>query len=60
MTNDVKNGANVAGVMLGRGFYGMMAYDHRGYYKKMDGLIGQPKLMCRIKVDYEDGTSKDI
>ena len=59
ITNDIKNGANVAGVMLGRGFYGMMAYDHWGFYKK-NGWIGQPKLICRIKVEYEDGTSKEI
>ncbi len=59
ITSEMKNGANVAGVMLGRGFYGMMAYDHWGFHRK-SGWIGQPKLMCRIKVEYEDGTTKDI
>ena len=59
ITKEVKDGENMAGVMLGRGFYGMMAYDHWGFYKK-NGWIGQPKLICRIKVEYEDGTTKDI
>ena len=38
---------------------GMMAYDHWGFHRK-SGWIGQPKLICRIKIDYEDGTSKDV
>lgn len=59
ITSEIQNGANVAGVMLGRGFYGQIAYDHWGFYKK-NGYVGQPKLMCRIKVEYEDGTTKDI
>ncbi|WP_164975208.1 family 78 glycoside hydrolase catalytic domain [Lutibacter sp. HS1-25] len=59
ITENIKDGENVAGVMLGRGFYGMMAYDHWGFYKK-NGFTGQPKLKCRIHIKYNDGTSKDI
>ena len=59
ITEQLKQGENTAGVMLGRGFYGMLAYDHWGFHRK-SGWIGQPKLMCRIKIDYEDGTSKDV
>lgn len=59
ITENLQDGENIAGVMLGRGFYGMLAYDHWGFHKK-NGYIGQPKLMCRIKVEYDDGTTKDI
>jgi len=59
ITNEVQNGINLAGVMLGRGFYGQLAYDHWGFYKK-GGYVGQPKLMCRIKVTYEDGTEDNV
>ncbi len=59
ITNEIKNGANLAGVMLGRGFYGQLAYDHWGFYKK-NGYVGQPKLMCRIKVMYDDGTEDNV
>ncbi|WP_158839192.1 family 78 glycoside hydrolase catalytic domain [Polaribacter sp. L3A8] len=59
ITNEVQDGANLAGVMLGRGNYGQLAYDHWGFYKK-DGYIGQPKLMCRIRVEYEDGTEENV
>ncbi|WP_194766535.1 family 78 glycoside hydrolase catalytic domain [Tamlana sp. I1] len=55
ITEQIQNGENLAGVMLGRGNYGQLAYDHWGFYKK-DGYVGQPKLLCLIKVQYEDGT----
>lgn len=59
ITEQIQNGENLAGVMLGRGFYGQLAYDHWGFYKK-DGYVGQPKLLCLIKVLYEDGTEENI
>ncbi|GAL70851.1 alpha-L-rhamnosidase N-terminal domain-containing protein [Jejuia pallidilutea] len=59
ITEQIQNGENLAGVMLGRGFYGQLAYDHWGFYKK-DGYVGQPKLLCLIKVQYEDGTEENV
>lgn len=59
ITDQIKKGENLAGVMLGRGFYGQLAYDHWGFYKK-DGYVGQPKLLCLIKVKYEDGTEENV
>ena len=59
ITSEIKNGDNVVGVMLGRGFYSELAIDHWGFYKK-NGYIGQPKLKCLIKIKYEDGSSKNI
>tara|TARA_R110002051_G_scaffold95649_1_gene165594 strand:- start:25781 stop:28531 length:2751 start_codon:yes stop_codon:yes gene_type:complete len=59
VTDAIKTGNNLAGVMLGRGFYGQLAYDHWGFYKK-SGYVGQPKLICLIKVTYEDGTEQNV
>ncbi|WP_085980034.1 family 78 glycoside hydrolase catalytic domain [Rhodopirellula sallentina] len=59
VTDFVRDGENAIGVMLGRGNYGMLALDHWGFYKK-GGYIGQPKLKCLIKIDYEDGTTQNV
>jgi alpha-L-rhamnosidase len=59
ITDQLKTGKNAAGVMLGNGFYSQLAYDHWGFYRE-DGYIGQPKLICRIKVDYADGTTGEL
>ena len=59
VTQNLQNGENAIGVMLGRGNYGMMAVDHWGFYKK-GGYIGQPKLLCCCKITYTDGTEENI
>ncbi len=59
ITHQLKSGRNTVGVMLGSGFYSQRAYDHWGFYRE-DGYMGQPKLICRIKVEYTDGSSEDI
>jgi alpha-L-rhamnosidase len=59
VTKLIREGENAIGVMLGRGNYGCMAVDHWDFYKK-GGFIGQPKLMCRLQIQFEDGTLKDI
>lgn len=59
VTRLVQQGENVIGAMLGRGNYGSMAVDHWDFYKK-GGYIGQPKLICRLQIQYEDGTTNDI
>lgn len=59
ITDNLRRGDNVFGVMLGRGNYGMIAVDHWGFYEK-GGYIGQPKLICRFLVTYDDGTQEDI
>lgn len=59
VTGYFQKGENAIGVMLGRGNYGMLADDHWGFYKK-GGYIGQPKLKCRFKITYEDGTDENI
>ena len=59
ITDKLKKGENVFGLMLGRGNYGQLAVDHWGFYKK-GGYIGQPKLMCRFNVTYADGSEDNI
>lgn len=59
VTKNFQQGENAIGVMLGRGNYGMLAIDHWGFYQK-GGYIGQPKLLCRFKITYSDGSEEDI
>ena len=59
VTKYFKKGENAIGVMLGRGNYGLLADDHWGFWKK-GGYIGQPKVKCRFKVIYTDGTENNI
>ncbi|MFA5330285.1 MAG: family 78 glycoside hydrolase catalytic domain, partial [Prolixibacteraceae bacterium] len=59
VTKNFQKGENTIGVMLGRGNYGMLAVDHWGFYKK-EGYIGQPKLMCRFKITYTDGSEENM
>lgn len=59
VTKNFQQGDNAIGVMLGRGNYGMLAIDHWGFYQK-GGYIGQPKLLCRFKITYTDGSEENI
>ncbi|MDI9365495.1 MAG: family 78 glycoside hydrolase catalytic domain [Flavobacterium sp.] len=57
ITNQLKQGSNVIGVMLGNGFY----YLPKGRYIK--GQImqhGLPKMIAKIVVEYTDGTTETI
>ncbi len=56
ITSLVRYYDNVIGVMLGNGFY----YIPGQRYRKMTGAYGLPKLIMRILVEYEDGTTQDI
>ena len=56
ITEHIQNGANTTGVMLGNGFY----YIPRERYRKLTGAFGYPKLLCRIALEYTDGTTEDI
>lgn len=63
VTHDVseyfRKGNNAIGVMLGRGNYGSLANDHWSFWVK-GGYIGQPKLKCRFRITYTDGSEEDI
>lgn len=58
VTKDLKSGPNAIGVMLGRGFYGLLANDTWGFQRST--YLGQPKLKLRLMVELWDGTTKDI
>jgi alpha-L-rhamnosidase len=49
-------GNNAIGVMLGNGFY----YIPSERYRKMTGAFGYPKMICRLLIEYTDGTSDNI
>lgn len=59
VTQQINSGKNAVGVMLGSGFYSTRAIDHWWFYRE-DGYVGQPKLICRLKIDYEDGSCENV
>lgn len=56
ITNEVKNGTNAIGVMLGNGFY----YIPGQRYRKMTGAYGHPKMIMRTVIEYTDGSVENI
>jgi alpha-L-rhamnosidase len=56
ITDLLKTGVNTLGVTVGNGFYNI----NRERYTKMVGAFGMPKLICRIKLTYADGTTGDV
>ena len=53
LTEKLVQGSNTLGVMLGNGFY-FIPRDRR--YRKMTGAYGYPKMICRLVLEYKDGT----
>ncbi|GAA4496869.1 glycoside hydrolase family 78 protein [Hymenobacter ginsengisoli] len=58
VTDQVKKGANALGVMLGNGFYYVPPVKER--YRKLKAAFGYPKLICRLALEYQDGSREDI
>ena len=58
VTGQVKSGANALGVMLGNGFYYVPPVKER--YRKLKVAFGYPKLLCRLAIEYQDGSRQDI
>jgi len=56
VTGYLQASGNAIAVMLGNGFY----YLPSERYRKMTGAYGYPKMICRLMVEYEDGSIKDI
>lgn len=56
ITQELLTGANTLSVMLGNGMYNVRG----GRYIKFSGSFGEPKLICRLQIDYTDGTSRII
>jgi len=56
VTNCLRPGQNVLGVMLGNGMYNVAGER----YTKFKGSFGSPKLILEMRVEYQDGTSDTI
>ncbi len=56
ITGDLKKGKNVLGVMVGNGFY----YIPRERYRKITVAYGYPKMICRVAIEYADGSLENI
>jgi hypothetical protein len=58
LTGQIKQGTNAIGVMLGNGFYFIPPV--KGRYRKLKVAFGYPKMICRLAVEYSDGSSENI
>lgn len=56
VTSQLKSGGNAIGVMLGNGFYFMP----RQRYRKLTGAFGFPQMICRLLIEYKDGSTENI
>lgn len=58
LTKQLKRGENAIGVMLGNGFYYIPPVKER--YRKLKVAFGYPKMICRVLIEYTDGTSINV
>ena len=56
VTAQLQRGSNALGVMLGNGFF----YIPGQRYRKLTGAFGYPQLICRLYLQYRDGTAENI
>lgn len=56
ITKQLTTGNNAIGVILGNGFY----YIPGERYRKLTGAFGYPKMICRLLIEYSDGTTQNI
>ena len=56
ITGQLKQGNNAIGIMLGNGFYFMPGER----YLKLQLAYGYPKAICRMLIEYADGTTENI
>jgi alpha-L-rhamnosidase len=55
LTNNLKQGENVAGIMLGGGWY-----NQNKVWGKNGLPYGNPLLICQMEIEYSDGTKQQI
>jgi len=58
VTSELSGGSNVIAVMLGNGFYYVPPVS--GRYRKLKSSFGYPKLICRLAIEYSDGSHEDL
>jgi alpha-L-rhamnosidase len=56
VTQQLQNGPNALGVMLGNGFF----YIPGERYRKLTGAFGYPQMICRVYLQYRDGSTENI
>lgn len=56
VTNMLHGGPNALGVIVGNGFYNI----NRERYRKLVIAYGMPKAICKLSLDYADGTHEAI
>lgn len=56
ITNQLNQGKNAIGVIVGNGFYNI----NRERYRKLVIAYGFPKMIGKLKIDYSDGTTTTI
>jgi alpha-L-rhamnosidase len=56
VTQNLEAGKNVIGVLVGNGFYNI----NRERYRKLISVYGMPKLICRLKITYSDGSEDNV
>ena len=56
ITQQLQEGNNVIGVLLGNGFY----YIPGERYRKLTGAYGYPKMIAQIRIRYQDGSGEVI
>ncbi|RRB01214.1 glycoside hydrolase family 78 protein [Larkinella rosea] len=56
LTPSLAKGTNVVSVLLGNGFYNIPVER----YRKIVGSFGYPKLICKLQLEYIDGTQEEV
>ena len=56
VTRQLKAGKNAIGVIVGNGFYNI----NRERYRKIVIAYGYPKMISKLKIDYEDGSTASV
>ena len=56
VTEQLRRGENVVGILLGNGFYNVQG----GRYRKLQISFGPPTLLFELVINYEDGTCMTI
>ncbi len=56
VTENLNEGKNCIGVIVGNGFYNV----NRERYRKLVVAFGMPKLICKLKIMYTDGSTETL
>ena len=56
ITGELRDGKNAVGVKLGNGYY----HTPHGRYLKLLFSYGAPKMICKLQIEYADGTAQTV